>query len=247
MWKQAAALCSATSNVRSAYTMPLPRAVDTVKHAGQDTRSPLTIIASKVIEEQIERMLCDMFVNEVVAVCQTSESDSVSATGPESSASRRAKKELIQQAREVGGKPAEIVMEWDLALSGKLAKDGETSGSAVKSLLKVLSLMRRIFPDSGSALSRDDSTMGLPSPPPSPLLQEEAVKMERILRIALDSKIFHGYHGSNGSIVTEGEVEKEKERERSEDVRKARDLLVTRLSQAARMRRLAALDGEDRD
>lgn len=154
----------------------------------------------------MERVLKETFIDEVVAIC---ESDS--HVVPAISVAQR--EDLIAQCLQIGGKPAEVVEHWDAALTGhfKEADSPIKADDLLFNLLKVLSHIRRIFPTTSR-------TNGLPSPPPSPLSQEELVKAERELRVSVGA-----LHGG--------------------DVERARDLLIGRLMANARIRRAKMLEG----
>ena len=228
LWEEASLIRSKHQPYYAALEMPLPQAVELVQSSSQsDPRSPLMIIASKVVESNMERMFKDAFVDEVISVCETK---------PEAARrlpSRRTRDDLVKLAVGMGGRPAEYVKQWNVVFSGQYSKILESnpasSDDAAFALIKALSLIRRLFPTTAQ-----NTSDGLPSPPPSPLLQEEQVKMERFLRVSLDAKIFHCY-GSKES----GQVDKE--------VSRAKDMLISKLSHAARLRRLAILEGEERE
>ncbi|KAG8800812.1 hypothetical protein FRC16_002002 [Serendipita sp. 398] len=229
LWMQALTAAREQDPLRNAFEMPLEKASEVVQQAAssRDARSSLAIVASKVVEAHIEREFKDAFIDEVSAICEhrPSSIDILSA--------KQTREKLFKQAAQLGGAISELQEEWDAALSGRVSgisdEDCQTSPQAI---LQIISLMRRVFPTTSRSCPS-----GLPSPPPSPLSQDEQVKLERILRVGLDSKVFHGYTRPN---TDNGETPSDKER--SEDVRRARDQLVSKLSHAARVRRMVALD-----
>jgi hypothetical protein len=248
LWKQAASTCDASAQFNAAFEIPLETAATTLQSSSstRDSRSPLIIIASQSVETQLEEMLKDAFVNDVIAVCEPN-TPSAHDLLMASESTKRARDDLAKCAVALGGRGAELIKEWDRAFSGRIFKGSEVapiSGKVADDtglvLLRVLALMRRIFP----AASRPSlgSPGGLPSPPPSPLPREELVKMERALRVSLDAKVFHG-----AGVRQDAGVDAEKEKERCEEVQRARDMLISRLSQVARMRRMVALEGEDQE
>jgi hypothetical protein len=248
LWKEAASTCDATAQFKPAFEIPLETAATILQSASStgDSKSPLMTIASQSVETQLEEMLKDAFVDDVIAVCEPN-TPSTRDLLLASESTKRARDELAKHAVALGGRPAELVKEWDRAFSGRVSKGsevvpigGKLADDTGMVLLRVLALMRRIFP----AASRPSLTSpgGLPSPPPSPLPREELVKMERVLRLSLDAKVFHG-----AGIRQDAGVDAEKEKERCEEVQRARDMLISRLSQAARMRRMVALEGEDQE
>ncbi|KAG8785077.1 hypothetical protein FRC20_000771 [Serendipita sp. 405] len=229
LWMQALTAAREQDPLRNAFEMPLEKASEVVQQAAssRDARSSLAIVASKAVEAHIEREFKDAFIDEVSAICEhrPSSIDILSA--------KQTREKLFKQAAQLGGAISELQEEWDAALSGRVSgisdEDCQTSPQAI---LQIISLMRRVFPTTSRSCPS-----GLPSPPPSPLSQDEQVKLERILRVGLDSKVFHGYTRPN---TDNGETPSDKER--SEDVRRARDQLVSKLSHAARVRRMVALD-----
>jgi hypothetical protein len=248
LWKQAASTCDAGALFKPAFELPLETAATILQSASstRDSRSPLMAIASQSVQTQLEEMLKDAFVNDVIAVCEPN-APSARDLLMASELTKRARDDLAKRAVALGGRGAELVKEWDRAFSGRVSKGLEvapTSGTLADDtglvLLHVLALTRRIFP----AASRPSlgSPGGLPSPPPSPLPREELVKMERALRVSLDAKVFH-----SAGIRQDTGVDAEKEKERCEEVQRARDMLISRLSQVARMRRMVALEGEDQE
>lgn len=215
LWKQASASTTATGLTKLALTLSLPRAVEVLHQSRGDVRLPFIILASSVVEERIALALRGAFVEEVKSIC----GEPVEA--------KEGRSELFSLAREVGGKPLELMQEWDLALTGRFARSVPLNDQEDESVLIIhaLSLMRRIFP----CHSRDTCPpLGLPSPPPSPLLQEEQSRMERSLRASLDSPIFYKFSSDKG-----------------EDLQRARDSVISRLSQAARLRRTMTLDSSE--
>jgi hypothetical protein len=248
LWKEAVLTCETSAQFKSAFEIPLETACSILQASSSthDPRSSLVLVASKSVETQLEEMLKDAFVNDVIAVCEPN-TPSTRDLAMASESTKRARDDLAKRAVALGGRPAELVKEWDQAFSGRVSKGSEVAPITGKMaddagvvLLRVLALMRRIFP----AASRPslNGPGGLPSPPPSPLPREELVKMERVLRVSLDAKVFH-CAGAREDIG----VDAEKERERCEEMQRARDMLISRLSQAARMRRMVALEGENEE
>jgi len=244
LWKEAASICDINTPLTYALEVPLETASAILQAASstRDSRSPLSILASKIVETQLEEILEDAFVNDVIAICEPGAPTRKLFMASEST--KRARDDLARCAVALGGRTAELVKEWDQAFSGRVSKgsevapiDGKDAERMGLVLLRILALMRRVFP--GAPRSPLPSPGGLPSPPPSPLSHEELVKMERALRVSLDAKVFHGVG------LRQDAVDAEKERERHEEVQRARDLLISRLSQAARMRRMVALEGQE--
>ena len=238
LWAEAASSSDTSSPTAPAFELSLESACATLHDAASspDSRSPLAIIASKAIETQLEETLKDAFVNDVIAVC--SEESSTPTTSSEASKRARRRDDLAKRAVALGGRPAELVKAWEQAFAAHAGSsnapafspisgsDSDTTGLV---LLHTLTLIHRIFPAAASSHAYLYSAPGsLPSPPPSPLPREELVKMERVLRVSLDAKVFHG-----------------KGVERCEEVQRARDMLISRLSQAARMRRLVVLEEQE--
>ena len=231
LWKKAAASANPQDTLRYAFEYPLEDASELLQQSADDSRSCLTILASKSLEDHLERLFKDVYVDSVFATC---ENKSTAPTTTIDISVGSAGGQLLKDARIIGGKPAELAAEWDAALSGRVPATPRETTSA-RTVLHVLALMNRIFPVTSRA-----TASGLPSPPPSPLTQEERVKLERVLRIALDSTTFHGI-ARPASTIEDSTIEKE----RCEEVRRARDMLVSRLSHAARERRMVALEGKD--
>ncbi|CCA77881.1 hypothetical protein PIIN_00526 [Serendipita indica DSM 11827] len=230
LWKKASLSANSQDVLRYAFEFPLQDASALLQQSADDTRSCLTILASKSLEDHLERLFKDVFVDTILATCENKSMTASTTTIDISIGTAGA--QLLKDARTLGGKPAELAAEWDAALSGRVPATPREATSA-RTVLHVLALMNRIFPVTSRA-----TASGLPSPPPSPLTTEERVKLERVLRIALDSNTFHG-------VVGRGAGMSEEERERCEEVRRARDMLVSRLSHAARERRMVALEGRD--
>ncbi|PVF96288.1 hypothetical protein CPB86DRAFT_787182 [Serendipita vermifera] len=245
LWKQASLSIDTRDPLSSAFEMKVEEAADLLRQpvSMKDSRSCIAIIASAVVEKRVEQTLKEVFVDEALAICRGS---TYTTSATRRSALHRASKDLMARATALGGRPALLVERWESINSvGSLSKASELSSENVQgesaglTLLKVLALMHRIFPSSASRSN------GLSSPPPSPLPQDELVKLERALRISLDAKVFHAY--THGQQVGAGSAECELERERCEEVRIARDQLISNLSQAARVRRLLALEGQEQD
>lgn len=239
LWAEAGSSCDTNGPTAAAYELPLESACTILQEASssRDSRSPLAIIACKATEMRLEQTLKDSFVNDVIAACSDEASKPVSS----SEASKRAhtRDELIVRAAALGGQPAQLVKAWEQAFAGRAGSSNGSTSFPVNNnsddstglvLLRVLTLMHRIFPAAAasSLVYLTGGPGGLPSPPPSPLPRDELVKLERVLRVSLDAQVFHV-----------------KGAERCEEVQRARDMLISRLSQAARMRRLVALEEQE--
>ncbi|KAG8836276.1 hypothetical protein FRC17_007426 [Serendipita sp. 399] len=233
LWMQALTAAREHDPLRNAFAMSLEKGLEVIQQAAasRDTRPSLAIIASKVVEAHIERVFKDAFIDEVVAICeQRPSSVDILST-------KQTRDKLFKQAAQLGGAISALQDVWDAALAGRVFGINDEEGQTpVHEILQVISLMRRVFPTTSRSCAS-----GLPSPPPSPLSQDEYVKLERLLRVNLDSKVFHSY--TRPSSLENEEVAVDKER--SEEVRRARDMLVSRLSHAARVRRMAALDEDE--
>jgi hypothetical protein len=242
LWKQASLSIDVRDPLSSAFEMKVEEAADLLGQPAstKDSRSCIAIIASAMVEKHVEQTLKEIFVDEALAICKGS---TYTTSAGRRLAIQRASKDLMARATALGGRPALLVERWEsinstssLSKTADSGSDNSQGESAGLTLLKVLALMHRIFPSTAT------HTNGLASPPPSPLSQDELGKMERALRISLDAKVFHGYtHNQQAG------AECELERERCEEVRRARDKLISNLSQAARVRRLLALEGQGQD
>ncbi|KIM32957.1 hypothetical protein M408DRAFT_189807 [Serendipita vermifera MAFF 305830] len=230
LWAEAASCSDASNPTTVAFELPLETACTVLQEAAssRDHRSPLIIVASKALETRFEQTLKDAFVNDVSAICDKSYTPISSS---EASKRAAAQEELVTRSFALGGRPAELVKTWEQACTGRAdasstSNNNDDSTGAV--LIRVLTLMHRIFPAAAPSRAYVATGLGrLPSPPPSPLPREESIRMEKILRVGLDATVFHG-----------------KGADRCEEVQRARDMLISRLSQAARMRRLVALEEE---
>ena len=119
--------------------------------------------------------------------------------------------------------------EWEVALVGRWPKSKLgaefASDSPSGAIIHAIGLIRKAFP----LTVKDGAQMigMIPSPPPSPLMQNEINRMERELRVTLGSSVFYDFEG----------------RACGEDVTRARGAVIPRMTSVARMRRSSAVDG----
>jgi len=119
--------------------------------------------------------------------------------------------------------------EWEVALVGRWPKSKLVaefaSDSPSGAIIHAIGLVRKAFP---LTVKDGVSMIGMiPSPPPSPRMQNEINWMERELRVTLESSVFYDFEG----------------RACGEDVTRARGAVIPRMTSVARMRRSSAVDG----
>lgn len=231
LWTQAKDLIppSAFSPSHIAFDLPIEAAAEIVlKTEFQTTsehRSPLLVIASKAFESRLGKAIQQSFVDEVDIICR----NNLSFDGATLTKRRETRVQLIAMARKLGGHSALLADEWEVALAGRWPKSklgtGFASSSPSGAIIHAIGLIRRVFPltfkDSVSMIGM------IPSPPPSPLMQDEISRMERELRVTLGSSVFYDFEG----------------RACGENVARARDAVISRMTSVARMRRSLAVDG----
>ena len=231
LWTQAknVASPSAVSPSHLAFDLPIESAADIVFKTNFQTtsehRSPLLAIASNAFEARLGEAIQQSFIDEVDATCGINSSlDDVTL-----SKSRETRVQLTTMARKLGGHSALLADEWGVALTGRWPKSKLgtefASSSPSSAIIHAIGLIRRVFP---LAIKDGASMIGMiPSPPPSPLMQDEISRMERELRVTLGSSVFYDL---GGHVC-------------GEDVARARDAVISRMTSVARMRRSLAVDG----
>jgi hypothetical protein len=231
LWTQAKniALPSIASLSHLAFNLPIESAAEIVFKTDFQTtsehHSPLLAIASKAFETRLGGAIQQSFVDEVDTICgiNSSVDDATLAKN------RETRVQLTAIARKLGGRSALLADEWEVALAGRWPKSKLgtefASSSSSGATIHAIGLIRRVFPlaikDSGSMIGM------IPSPPPSPLMQDEISRMERELRVTLGSSAFYDFQGHACG----------------EDVARARDAVISRMTSVARMRRSLAVDG----
>ena len=230
LWTQAKDVISSStfSPFHFAFDLPIETAVEIVlKTESQSTSehcSPLLAIASRAFEARLGKAIQQSFVDEVDTICGINSSlDDVTLTK-----SREVRVQLTATARKLGGRSALLADEWEVALAGRWPKSklGNEFASSCPSgaIIHAIGLIRRVFP-----LTFKDgvSMVGMiPSPPPSPLMQDEISRMERELRVTLGSPVFYDFEA----------------RAYGENMARARDAVISRMTSVARMRRSLAVD-----
>ena len=211
-----------------AFDLPIESAAEIVLETNFRTApehcSPLLVIASKALEARLSDAIQQSFVDEVDAICGINSSlDDTSITKR-----REARVQLTAIARKLGGRSASLADEWEVALAGRWPKSKlgteSASSSPSSAIIHAIGLIRRVFP---LTFKDSQSMIGMiPSPPPSPLMQDEINRMERELRVALGSSVFYDFEG----------------RACGGDVARARDAVISRMTSVARMRRSLAMD-----
>lgn len=231
LWSQAKNVVppSAISPSYLAFDLPIESAAEIVFKTDFQTApehlSPLLVVASKAFEARLSNAIRRSFVDEVDTICGINSSlDDTTLTKR-----REARVQLTVMARKLGGRSASLADEWEVALAGrwprsKLGTDFASS-SPSGAILHAIGLIRRVFPL--TAMDTPSMIGMIPSPPPSPLMQDEINRMERELRVTLGSSVFYDFEG----------------RACGEDMARARDAVISRMTSAARMRRSLAVDG----
>jgi len=231
LWTQAKHVVapSAVSLSYLAFDLPIESAAELVFKTDFQTapehRSPLLVIASKAFETRLSNAIRQSFVDEVDTICATNSSlDDTTLTKR-----REAHVQLTAVARKLGGRSASLADEWEVALAGRWprSKLGTefVSSSSSGAIIHAIGLIRRVFP---LTVKDGPSMIGMiPSPPSSPLMQDEINRMERELRVTLGSSVFYDFEGCTCG----------------EDVARARDAVISRMTSVARMRRSLAVDG----
>jgi len=231
IWTQAKDVISPSAPLpfHLAFDLPIEAATEIVLkmefQTTSDHRSPLLAIASKAFESRLGKAIQQSFVNEVDITC----GNNLSLNDATLTKRRETHVQLIAMARKLGGHSALLADEWEVALAGcwpksKLGTEFP-SGSPSSAIIHAIGLIRRVFP----LTFKDGASMVgmIPSPPPSPLMQDEISRMERELRVALGSSVFYDFEG----------------RACGEDIARARDAVISRMTSVARMRRSLAVDG----
>ena len=230
LWTQAKDVLSRStfSPFHLAFDLPIETAVEIVlqteSQPTSEHHSPLLAIASKAFEARLGKAIQQSFVDEVDSICGINSSlDDATLTK-----SREMRVQLTAMARKLGGRSALLADEWEVALAGRWPKSklGAEFASSCPSgaIIHAIGLIRRVFP-----LTFKDgvSMVGMiPSPPPSPLMQDEISRMERELRVTLGSSVFYDFEPHTCG----------------ENVARARDAVISRMTSVARMRRSLAVD-----
>ena len=231
LWTQAKNVVSmsAISPSHLAFDLPIESAVEVMfKPDSQTTsehHSPLFAIASKAFETRISNAIQQSFVDEVNTIC------GINMSLDDTTLTKRgeARTQLTAMARKLGGRSALLADEWEVALAGRWPKSKLgtefASSSPSNAIIHAIGLIRRVFP----LTIKDGAPMigMIPSPPPSPLMQNEIGRMERELRVTLGSSVFYEFeeHACGGNVA------------------RARDAVISRMTSVARMRRSLAVDG----
>jgi hypothetical protein len=231
IWTQAKDLIppSAFSPFHLAFDLPIEAAAEIALRTEFQTTpehcSPLLAIASKAFESRLGKAIQQSFVDEVDIICGNNSSlDNATLTKR-----RETCVQLIAMARKLGGCSALLADEWEVALAGRWPKSKLCtelpSSSPSGAIIHAIGLIRRVFP----IMFKDGVSMigMIPSPPPSPLMQDEISRMERELRVTLGSSVFYDVEGHACG----------------ENVARARDAVISRMTSVARMRRSLAVDG----
>ena len=231
LWTQARGVISPSVVLpfHFAFDLPIESAAEIVLktefQATSEHRSPLLAIASKAFEARLGKAIQQGFVDEVDAICGINSSlDDATLTKR-----RETRVQLTAMARKLGGHSALLADDWEVALAGRWPKSrlGTEFGSSSPSgaIIHAIGLIRRVFPltfkDSVSMIGM------IPSPPPSPLMQDEISRMERDLRVTLGSSVFYDFEGGPCG----------------ENVARARDAVISQMTSVARMRRSLAVGG----